>query len=162
MVLKHSKKEFKSKNVKVRGYFTIILFLLLIVFDRVTKMWATTLKSDKNYGILTFTYTTNTGAGFSILQNMNVLLAILSIIVLALILYFAKQLPKFSLIAISAGITGNLVDRICYGSVIDFINFKFWPIFNVADSLIFIGVVYWIIIIFKEEKQSKSIKNRKK
>jgi len=154
MVLKNSKKEFKSKDVRVKGYYTIIIFLLLIFLDRITKMWATSLNSNKDYGIIAFTYTVNTGAGFSILQNMNILLIIISAAVLVAIIYYHKYVPKFSLITIISGITGNLLDRIFYGAVIDFINFKFWPIFNIADSLIFIGVIYWIIILFKEEKQS--------
>jgi signal peptidase II len=159
MVLKHSKKDFKSKDVRVKGYYTIIIFLLLIVLDRITKMWATSLNSSKDYGIIAFTYTINTGAGFSILQNMNILLIIVSAAVLAAIIYFYKHIPKFSLILIISGIVGNLLDRIFYGAVIDFINLKFWPIFNVADSLIFIGVVYWIIILFRAEKKPHSTKN---
>jgi len=154
MVLKRSKKDFKSKSVKVRGYYTVVIFLLLIFLDRITKMWATSLNSEKDYGIIAFTYTTNNGAGFSILQNMNVMLVIISIIVLIAITYFYRYLPKFSLIMITSGVIGNLVDRISYGAVIDFINLKFWPIFNVADSLIFVGVVYWIIVLIRTEKKS--------
>jgi len=75
-------------------------------------------------------------------------------------IFFNDRLPKFSLVMISAGIVGNLIDRIFYGSVIDFINFKFWPIFNVADSLICIGVAWWIIIILKYENNTK--KNQSK
>ncbi len=161
MVLKNSKKEFKSKSVKSRGYYTIIIFIALLFLDRITKFWATTLTADKDYGILAFTYVTNTGAGFSILKDMNVWLAIISAIALVAIIYFHKEVPKFSLITIIAGITGNLIDRIFYGSVIDFINFKFWPIFNVADSLICIGVIYWIIILFRENKDVKPSKPKK-
>jgi signal peptidase II len=105
---------------------------------------------------MAFTYTNNTGAGFSILQNMNFLLIIISIVVLGAVIYFHKQIPRFSLITIVAGIFGNLVDRIFYGSVIDFINFKFWPIFNIADSLIFVGAIYWAIQIIKEERKLKT------
>jgi signal peptidase II len=163
MVLKNSKKDFRSKDVKVKGYYTVITFLLLVFLDRITKMWATSLKSNTDYGILALTYTTNTGAGFSILQNMNILLIIISILAIIAIIYFYKYIPKFSLIMIISGIIGNLLDRIFYGAVIDFINFKFWPIFNIADSLIFVGVIYWIIIIFKEDKEGKnSTKNNNK
>lgn len=155
MVLKNSKREFKSKNVETRGYFTVIIFILLLMADRITKFWATTLTTEKDYGILAFTYVTNTGAGFSLFSGMNVWLAVLSIMVLIAIIYYRKEIPKFSTMMISAGILGNRIDRIFYGSVIDFINFKFWPVFNVADSLICIGVLYWIIILFKEDRQNK-------
>ena len=125
MVLKHSKKEFKSKNVQTRGYYTVIIFIALLFLDRITKFWATTLTADKDYGILAFTYVTNTGAGFSILQNMNIILIVISILAIIALIYFTKHIPKFSLITIISGITGNLIDRISYGSVIDFINFRF-------------------------------------
>jgi len=154
MVLKKSFR-YKSKTIKLRGYITIILFLILLIIDRLTKIWASSLEINKDYGIIAFTFITNTGAGFSIMQNMNIILIVVSIIALIAIMYFYKNIPKFSLIVITSGIIGNLIDRIFYGSVIDFINFKFWPVFNIADSLIFIGVVYWIIILFKEETEEK-------
>ena len=158
MVLKNpkkSKREFKSKTVRVRGYYTIIIFLALIFLDRLTKAWASGLKGDVEFRLLSFTYVTNTGAGFSILQNMNLMLIIISIIVLGLLIYFNNKIPRISLMLIVSGIVGNLIDRIFYGSVIDFINFRFWPIFNVADSLIFIGVIYWIIEILRDRDNKK-------
>jgi signal peptidase II len=155
MIPKNSNRKFKSKNVKLKGYYTLILFLLLLLFDRITKIWASNLDASKDYGILAFTYVTNTGAGFSMLQNMNIMLVIVSIAALILLVYFNKHIPRFSLITIISGITGNLTDRIFYGSVIDFINLKFWPVFNIADSLICIGVIYWIIFIIKDERNPK-------
>ena len=155
MAPKISNKKFKSKTVKTKGYYIIIVFLALILIDRMTKIWASNLKISKDYGILSFTYITNTGAGFSILQNMNIILIVISILAIIALIYFTKHIPKFSLITIISGITGNLIDRISYGSVIDFINFRFWPVFNVADSLIFIGVAYWVIIIIKNEKSAR-------
>jgi len=153
-------RDFKSKDVKIRGYYSIILFLMLIFVDRLTKIWAMNAKNGVDYGVVAITYTINTGAGFSTFQNMNTILLWLSIIILGLMIFFNDRLPKFSLVMISAGIVGNLIDRIFYGSVIDFINFKFWPIFNVADSLICIGVAWWIIIILKYENNTK--KNQSK
>jgi signal peptidase II len=155
MVLKSSKRKFKAKSVKTRGYYIIFVFLILILIDRMSKIWASNLKASKDYGIFAFTYITNTGAGFSIMNNMNTVLIILSAAVLIAIIYFNNYMPKFSLMTITAGITGNLIDRISYGSVIDFINFKFWPVFNIADSLICIGVIYWIILIIREEIRHK-------
>lgn len=157
--LKNSNRKFKSKNVKIKGYYTIIFFLLLLLVDRFTKMWASSLSVSKNYGLLAFTYVTNTGAGFSILQNMNLLLIIISFAVIILLIYFHKHIPKFSMLLILSGITGNLIDRIFYGSVIDFINFKLWPIFNIADSLICIGVIYWIIILVRDERNTNTNDN---
>jgi len=153
-------KAFKSKTVKFKGYYTVIIFLLFVMLDRLTKIWAAGLKSERDYGLFAFTYVTNTGAGFSILQNMNIILAVLSIILLAVLIYYRDSVPKVSLMLIISGIVGNVIDRIFYGSVIDFINLKFWPIFNLADSMIFIGVAYWIIVMIKEWKDyAKDAKN---
>ena len=61
------------------------------------------------------------------------------------------SLPLFALII--GGALSNILDRIIYGSVIDFINFSFWPAFNIADSAITIGVILLIIkFIHKDEK----------
>ncbi len=156
MVLTTTKKSYKSKSKTVtsKGYITIILFLLALILDRITKIWASSLQINKDYGIIAFTYITNTGAAFSIMQNMNLVLIIISIIALIALIYYNKYIPKISFVLILAGIIGNLIDRISYGAVIDFINFKIWPVFNIADSLIFIGVVYWIIVLFKEENKN--------
>jgi signal peptidase II len=152
-------KNFKSRGVKVRGYYNILMFLIMILADRLTKIWAST-SGDKDYGIFAFTYVINTGAGFSILENMNILLAIISILAISAIIYFHKEIPRFSALTIISGIIGNLIDRLMYGGVIDFINFKFWPIFNIADSLICIGVIYWIIAILIDKKATNTT-NRK-
>jgi signal peptidase II len=60
------------------------------------------------------------------------------------------------------GLVGNLIDRIVYGSVIDFINLKFWPIFNVADILISIGALILIIGMWHAEKEEKKKVNNTK
>jgi len=161
MVLKKTFRS-KSKTLKSRGYFTVIIFIILLILDRITKIWATSLQINKDYGIVAFTYITNSGAGFSIMQNMNIILIIISIIALIAMIYFYQYIPQISLLMISSGIIGNLIDRISYGSVIDFINFKIWPVFNIADSLIFLGVMYWIIVLFREENNKKTNSTIKK
>ena len=144
------------KNPKVAGYYSIILFLLFIIIDRLTKIWALTLEKPLDLGFLEFVYTTNTGAGFSIFQNQNTLLAWVAVIALGVIIYYRESLPKLGFLMIISGLIGNLLDRVLYGYVIDFINFKVWPIFNVADSLIFIGVVVSIIYSAKKQNKPKS------
>jgi len=145
---------YKEENPKTLGYYPVILFLLFIIIDRITKIWALTLAGKRvDFGILEFVYTTNTGAGFSILQNQNTLLSWIAVIALGVIIYYYSHFPKLGFLMIISGIIGNLIDRIMYGYVIDFINFKIWPIFNIADSLVFLGVVYTIIVWIREEKE---------
>lgn len=148
---KNNTKIFKSKDVSVKGYQEIFIIIILLLIDRLTKILAVKLSEPIDYGFLEFVYVLNTGAGFSILENMNGLLTIISGLAIILLIYYRKFIPKISFIAIISGTIGNFIDRIFSKGVIDFINFKFFPIFNVADTLIFLGVVYWIILIIREK-----------
>ena len=159
-----SKKSLKERNsnskIDIKGYGVLFSIIVLLLIDRITKIWAVQLSDTIDLKILEFTYVVNTGAGFSIFNNTNTALAIITTIIALILIYFYNthnkfdksfSIPKFSFIMILSGTIGNIIDRIFNGGVIDFINFKFWPVFNVADSLIFIGVVYWIIILLKEK-----------
>ena len=152
----------KSKKIQFSGYHWILLSLILIMLDRITKLWASLSSINKNlfYGIVSFTYTTNTGAGFSILQDNNIILAILALIVLGAMIYFRNEFPKIGFMLIISGLLGNLIDRISYGYVIDFINLKFWPIFNVADSCIFVGVIITVIYLLQSHKSVHAVKRK--
>ncbi len=170
MVKKKIIRNSKAKNVmkdetpKTSGYYSIILFLLFIIIDRITKVWALTLSGGRSIdlGILEFVYATNTGAGFSILQNQNTLLSWIAVIALGIIIYYYSHFPRLGFLMIVSGIIGNLIDRVMYGYVIDFINFKIWPIFNIADSLVFLGVLYTVIVWIKKDKEEKRGKETKK
>ena len=110
-------------------------------------------------------YVKNTGAAFSILQNQRVLLIIVSLVFLYFIDRFIereKDLDKLSIISLGfiiGGIIGNLIDRLIQDGVIDYLLFQFgkyiFPIFNIADSFIIVGIVLLIIGIIKEEKEHK-------
>jgi len=102
--------------------------------------------------ILHLTYIQNTGAGFGILKGWNLILIFISLIIIGIILYnFDKIIKEKSIhipvALILGGAFGNLIDRILLGHVIDFIDFRIWPAFNVADSAITIGAL-WLIVYF--------------
>lgn len=106
--------------------------------------------------VFSLNYIKNTGAAFSILQDSRELLIILSMIALVLLaLYVIKHIKSISLKSIffisllSAGIAGNLHERIAYGYVRDFfqLNFINFPVFNISDIFINIGVIALIILI---------------
>ena len=106
--------------------------------------------------VFTLNYIKNTGAAFSLLQNSRELLIILSMIALVLLaLYVIKHIKTISLKSIffisllSAGIAGNLHERIVYGYVRDFfqLNFINFPVFNISDIFINVGVIALIILI---------------
>jgi len=139
----------------------ILYALVLIAFDQITKF----LFQNQYYGSGFFRihYTENTGAAFSILQNQNLLLIIIAIVVIALIFYYYKQIKlKLPLILILAGATGNLIDRIFFGYVRDFISVSIWPIFNLADLFSTVGVIWLIYHFYTEEKTYKSKTPKKK
>ncbi|MEI6285081.1 MAG: signal peptidase II [Bacillota bacterium] len=102
---------------------------------------------------ITFLY--NTGAAFSILRNQIWLLASLAIIASISLLYFFPRLAthgkhmQLGAIFLLGGTVGNLIDRLLQGSVIDFIDFRIWPVFNVADSAICIGAALVALSLFR-------------
>ena len=105
------------------------------------------------------TYVINDGAAFSILRDKQILLIIITVIALFFIYKYVnkEELGKYDSFAfsmITGGILGNLLDRIAYNYVIDFIDFKIFgydfPVFNLADTFIVIGVILLIIKTIKE------------
>ena len=106
--------------------------------------------------VFSLNYIKNTGAAFSILQDSRELLIILSMVALVLLaLYVIKHIKSISLKSVffisllSAGIAGNLHERIVYGYVRDFLQLNFinFPVFNIFDIFINIGVIALIILI---------------
>jgi signal peptidase II len=97
--------------------------------------------------IVTFTHLQNTGAAFGMFTDTNTLFAILALIVSAVILVFSRQLIQHHwLLPIAFGLQmggalGNVVDRVMRGGVTDFIDFHFWPVFNLADSSVVVGTI---------------------
>jgi signal peptidase II len=112
-------------------------------------------------GIFQLHYTQNTGAAFSILSGQRWLLSALAIVA-ALLLYFFRQRitegktsMKIVLGLVLGGTLGNLIDRLCYGYVIDFLEFSFirFPVFNIADSALSIGVSLMVLMLLLEFKK---------
>jgi len=96
--------------------------------------------------VLNIVNVSNSGAAFGILKGQTVFLVVTSLIgVAAIVLYYVFPPLEHGLLRVALGLqlggaAGNMLDRIRTGEVTDFINFDFWPAFNVADSSIFIGV----------------------
>ncbi len=114
----------------------------------------------------TLTYVTNTGAAFGMLPEGGTLFTIVALVVVGVILYFYRQLPeRVWLVRVALGLqlggaVGNLVDRIRLGYVVDFLDFKFWPVFNVADSCIVVGVALLIFLMWREDRRTASRKRQ--
>lgn len=142
----------------------ISIAALVILLDQFTKFLATSYLSLNRplpvvKNILNLTLVHNRGAAFGILKNQTPLLIITSIFAVVLIFLNLKGnkhkqplIYTLSLNFILAGALGNLIDRLLYGYVIDFIDFRIWPVFNIADSAITIGAILlgWSILFKKD------------
>ncbi len=114
-------------------------------------------------GFFSLTYVQNFGAGFSIMQNARTTFLIITPICLIGFTYlFIKsndKLSKTALLLMISGTIGNFIDRIVRIYVVDFLDFVIFgwdfPIFNVADIFLTIGVCLYIIALIKEEKDAK-------
>lgn len=116
--------------------------------------------------VFSFTYVTNTGIAFGLLQGMgDVLLIVALIAVGAILLYYRHLPPGPPLLHIALGLQiggalGNLIDRLVRGAVVDFIDLNFWPlhhwpIFNIADASIVTGVVLLLLVMLTDrDRQS--------
>ncbi len=97
-------------------------------------------------GIFHITLVLNNGAAFGLLKNWAALFIIFSFLAIALIILFIHRSSGMglalatSLALILGGASGNLVDRLKFGYVIDFLDFRIWPVFNIADSAISVGI----------------------
>jgi signal peptidase II len=122
------------------------------------------LSSDRLYVIKNFFYLVfvkNIGAAFSILEGKSLLLILIGVIALGFLYWYVKnnRPTNIGYALLFGGILGNLIDRIIFGYVIDFIGFEIgsyeFPIFNIADIAIVLGAIFIIIGSDKNENSSK-------
>ena len=142
----------------------VLLIGLLIGSDQLTKIYAEiALKGQPSLTIIKnffyLTYAENNGAAWSILRGQLTFFIITGIIALVCFIYWylktGRVLSQFALSLIIAGTIGNMIDRLYRGSVRDFLDFYIFtydfPIFNIADSCLTIGVILMILDIMIEE-----------
>lgn len=143
-------------------YFLIALFVLFV--DQWSKRWVVTHMEIMQQipiieGFFYITSHRNRGAAFGILQNQQWLfISITIVVVFFLLIYiwkFRKEHPMttFALSLVLGGALGNFIDRVQMGEVVDFFHFQYdvyqFPIFNVADSAIVVGVMILMILTLK-------------
>ncbi len=145
----------------------VFLFAVLVFIDQVSKLAVLkrlhqndSIQIIKDFFHITLVY--NTGSAFGFLHNQNWILAYISVFAIILILFLLVRRPKFStnrylriwqsaLLLVLCGATGNLFDRMRLGYVVDFLDFRIWPVFNFADSMITCGVIMLLFILLKKE-----------
>lgn len=148
----------------------LLLGLAIVFFDQLTKQL---IRSSFCYrdsrpvidGFFNLVYVRNDGAAWNMLSGHGIILVLISSVVLVLVLIYCRSFLAESLLhriilgVLIGGIAGNLIDRIRFGWVTDFLDFEFgtyhYPSFNVADSAICIAVGLYVIATFIAYKKEK-------
>lgn len=141
----------------------VIVFAFLVFFDQITKYFSRLAfanggSKDIIPDILSLCFHKNTGAAWSIMSGKTVFLTIFTVILIIFLIYIYLKTPfrprlttfKLMLICLLAGAVGNLIDRLAFGYVTDFIYFELidFPVFNIADCYITITAVLFLIMTF--------------
>lgn len=153
----------------------VIMSSLILLLDQIVK---SIIEINKVHftlvsNFIKINYYENTGAAFSIMQGKTTILILISLIMLVIIysMTFSYEESKLTNIAFGllfGGVFGNLIDRVFYGFVRDFIDICLFgynfPVFNIADATIVIGAILLIIATIKGEKNNgnKSTRGRRK
>lgn len=165
------------KRGKKRGILVLAsIVALVLVLDRVTKhLVATGLREGQSWDIVPWlapvfsvTHVTNTGAAFGLLPGWGDFFVVIAVVVIvAIIVYYlclphGQWLTRVALGLQLGGALGNLIDRLSQGFVIDFIDLNFWPlrswpVFNLADSSIVVGVTLLALVVMWEERYERGL-----
>lgn len=143
-----------SKYIYFAICYVFFIFVNIYTSNIIVENLADGFKLDNP--VFSLNYVKNTGAAFSILKDAREILIILAVVALVLlIMYVIKHVKKISLkecffiALLSGGIAGNLHERIAFGYVRDYfqLNFVNFPVFNISDIFINVGVIALIILI---------------
>lgn len=145
---------------------TLTVAVLIFILDRVTKYIAVNYlapgqSAEIIRNIFHFTLVLNSGAAFGLFRGGTIVFIILSLLVIAfIVVYIFRQKTKDTAISVALGLVlggaaGNLLDRARFGYVIDFLDFRVWPVFNIADSAITVGAALLVLrILFQAKGES--------
>jgi len=143
--------------------------LLVLAADQLSKMWIRTYPEGESLfeaGFFRIIHVHNTGAAFGLFPDQSFLLTIVALVGVALLLLYAlviyrrfplldNRLSKVALGLVLGGTVGNLIDRLRFGYVTDFIGVGSWPAFNIADSAIVVGVIIFAYSLFRVARAEK-------
>jgi len=144
---------------------TLLLALFIIVVDQLFKYYIQTymmlgMSIPIIQDVFHITYILNPGAAFGLFENQTTFFVIIAVCMVIAAIYFYPKIPEqYSLLRFGTGLIvggamGNVIDRIKTGYVVDFFDFRIWPIFNIADIGIVCGVgciIFTIIFLYKED-----------
>ena len=147
----------------------LIISIIVLILDQLSKYIIEINLYKKSIDIIenvfSITYVENYGAAWGILSNNNWIILILTPLLIGLIVWYLYKISKNKLEYIAGGLViggaiGNYLDRIVRGYVVDFLDFKIlgynYPIFNIADTFIVVGVFLLLILTFRKEQNRDS------
>ena len=161
-------------NLLQDKWLNVVFFLigiLIVIADQLSKNWIriNLLRGQSLFdiGFFRIIHVSNTGAAFGLFQDQSLALTIIAVVgvvvILVCALFLSRSLPflnsmsgKSVLGLILGGTVGNLIDRLRFGHVTDFIDFGFWPAFNVADSAVTVGVIIIAYFILRSYTAAKN------
>ena len=141
--------------------------LVVLIADQLTKSFVlhTFLPNESKIAIphvLWWTFVQNTRGAFGLFGDSAALLILMALVVLGIFWFAFRDLARRSFLvrlafgAIVGGAVGNIVDRVHYHYVVDFIDLRWWPVFNVADSCITIGVALLVLASLRRESRARA------
>jgi len=163
-----------QKTGNSQGKWNVVFFLialLVVAADQLSKIWIRSNlaigQSLPETGFFRLTHIYNTGAAFGLFHGQSFSLTIVAlvgiVILLLYVLIFYRRFPflvnrlgKSALGLVLGGTIGNLIDRLRFGYVTDFIDIGIWPAFNIADSAIVVGIIifaYSLLLLARAEKR---------
>lgn len=142
--------------------FYVLLIILGVVVDQLVKLLvAARLPLGGGFelvpGLLQIHYVQNTGAAWSMFSNSTLALAVFSVVMAVFLGVWLWRTPReqlwrrVALALMLAGALGNMIDRFRLGYVVDFIKLPHWPVFNIADILLCVGVALLALLLAAEE-----------
>ncbi len=163
-------KESSLRGNRRRNALFLLIAALIVAADQLSKVWIKSIlavgQSLPDTGFPRLTHIKNTGAAFGLFQGQSFALTIVAFVGAAFLLAFAfiiyrkfpfldSKLGRSALGLILGGTIGNLIDRLRFGYVTDFIDVGFWPTFNIADSAVVIGTILFALSLLPLARAEK-------
>jgi signal peptidase II len=147
---------------------TFAIAALVVILDRISKVFISSIMQEGEsipiwHDFVYFSYIKNQGVAFGLFPAYQDIFIVTTIVIICILVFYWEKIPRYNLWLHSAiglilgGAIGNLWDRIVFGGVIDFIDIGYssyrWPAFNLADTMICIGVGMVLLDIMKKNKR---------
>ncbi len=153
--------------MKGRRWGALGLAALVFAVDRVlNNLVATHMTVGQSIAVLPpvlwITYITNSGAAFSLFQHGTVVFIAVGFIILAALAWYVVRARELSTLfwigagLLGGGTAGNLWDRLIDGRVIDYVHFRYWAIFNLADAAIVMGIICIVLDFWRKDREDGS------